>query len=724
MTITVDFDTADNCAKFAAASNTTITTGATSVSIGWEKLAVAKAAAGATGFVQNSTAVEHFIIKGTVSDPALNVTVVEDLGNGFLHITTDKGLDVANAVTSLDPVTISSVSFSGVSSLTSVDADAAVDPTSAAGQWARIRISSQYRPLLPSFALSDNFNVKSTPELYIVDSGVNWSHPEFSDVAVTQDLWKLPALSDFSDEIGHGTMVASAAVGKNLGVGKNVKVISVKIAGNGVMPTTLELGQALDAILANATANPNLTRIVNVSWGVPKNAWLEHKFQQLLDAGITVVAAAGNSGVDVANITPAGITGAITVGAIDRYDIPAGFNNISPSDSGLVSNYGQKLDIFAPGDQVVVATKSGSYTTTSGTSFAAGYVAGTLAQQASYFANIRTATDNVRLVADTPTVDALLFEDDRFSENQNKLIYFVANQSAGANSLDLYLGCLDSATETIAGSLTSAVDAGKLVFLDSTDTVSYHIDYEDTADQTAYGSFLALDSTTGNFTVTKPTVSLPAGQTIKMVRFRPKATNSTATLYGPWMFYFAVDPSNTESVTDDLTLALTQINSVSFFATWTGCVAIESFLPLAEPELVRDRPLRQAYQLQVGHKMSLADHNFEAETGTVDAVAIEYQPCVRLATKTGVSLVCSTSAPIPTREGNYRVPVQLLGQEVPVSVNGVNYWDKVTSVDDVGHKLVSVLTVGNRCFWAGERDGAYILHHNAKFLSVFSTVLK
>ena len=724
MTITVDFDTADNCAKFAAASNTTISTGATSVSIGWEKLAVAKAATGATGFVQDSTAVEHFIIKGTVSDPALNVTVVEDLGNGFLHITTDKGLAVANVVTSLDPVTISSVSFSGVSSLTSVDADSAVDPTGAAGQWARIRISSQYRPLLSSFTLSDNFNVKSTPELYIVDSGVNWSHPEFSDVTATQDLWKLPALADFSDEIGHGTMVASAAVGKNLGVGKNVKVINVKIAGTGVMPTTLELGQALDAILANATANPNLTRVVNISWGVPKNAWLEHKFQQLLDAGITVVAAAGNSGVDVANITPAGITGAITVGAIDRYDIPAGFNNISPSDSGLISNYGQKLDVFAPGDQVVVATKSGSYTTTSGTSFAAGYVSGTLAQQAAYFANIRTATDNVRLVADTPTVDALLFEDNRFSENQNKLIYFVANDTKGTNNLDMYLGCLDYATETIAGSFTSAINVGKLTFLDANDTVTYGIEYEDAGDEAAYSQFLNLNSATGDFTVTRPTVSLPAGQKIKMIRFRPKAVSGVATIYGSWVFYFATDPDNSEAVTDDLTLALTQTSSISFFGYWSGCVAVESFLPLAEPELVRDRPLRQAYQLQVGHQMSLADHNFESETGTVDAVAIEYQPCVRLATKTGVSLVCSTSAPIPTREGNYRVPVQLLGQEVPVSVNGVNYWDKVTSVDDVGHKLVSVLTVGNRCFWAGERDGAYVLHHNAKFLTMFSTVLK
>jgi hypothetical protein len=209
-----------------------------------------------------------------------------------------------------------------------------------------------------------------------------------------------------------------------------------------------------------------------------------------------------------------------------------------------------------------------------------------------------------------------------------------------------------------------------------------------------------------------------------MVRFRTKAANSIATVQGPWVFYFAIDPANTESVTEDITLALTETSSMSFFSAWTGCVAIESFLPLAEAELVRGRPLRQAYQLEVGHTMALADNkSFEGSTGTVDAVATEYEPCVRIATKTGVSLVCSLSAPIPVRDGTYKVPAHLLGKEVPVMVNGTSYWDKVTSIDDIGHKFVRVVTVGNRCFWAGERDGAYVLHHNAKF-EQYSIVLK
>lgn len=567
MTITITFDTAENCAAFASATNTSVAAAATTATIGWEKLALAKAAAGTTGFVQNSTAVEHFIIKGTVTDPALNVTVVDDLGNSFYHITTDQGLAVAAVVTSLDPLEVGSLSFAGVTTIDGIDpAEDVADPTSSAGQWARIRVGSGYRPLLASYTFYDTLSTVSTPEVFIIDSGINWSHPEFAGRA-HEDLWKLSDATDFSDEIGHGTMVASAAAGVNIGVARDVKLFNVKIATASRKANVLELGQAIDAVIAHALTNPNATRIVNASWGVPKNAWLEHKFQQLLDAGICVIAAAGNSGIDVAAITPAGMADVITVGAIDRYDIPAGFNNISPSDSGLTTNSGMRLDLFAPGDGVVVAKAAGGYAKASGTSFSAGYVSGAFAQTAAVREPLLRPV-LVPLMLDLATPDALLFEDDRFSENQNRLLSVFGNKSDKGVALDLYLGAFNENATVLSGNFQMFINPHGAEFILPDLTWTYTVEFEDAADQTVYSPFMSLVGT--DITVTKPTVSLPAGEKLKMVRFRIKAESDRFELYSPWLFFFHSDPDSTEDLTTDITLALTSTNSTSFFISWSN----------------------------------------------------------------------------------------------------------------------------------------------------------
>ena len=569
MTITITFDTAENCAAFASQTNTSVAAAATTADIGWEKLALAKAAAGATGFVQNSTAVEHFIIKGTITDPALNVTVIADLGNGFYHVTTDHGLAVANVVTSLDSLEISSLSFAGVTTIDGIDPDEDVsDPTSAAGQWARIRIGSGYRPLLTSYDFYDSLVTQSTPEIFIIDSGINWNHPEFVGRA-HEDLWKLSDATDFSDEVGHGTMVASAAAGVNVGVARDVKLFNLKIATATRKANVLELGQAIDSVIAHAVANPGVTRIVNASWGVPKNAWLEHKFQQLLDAGITVVAAAGNSGIDVAAITPAGMANIITVGAIDRYDIPAGFNNISPSDSGLTTNSGQRLDLFAPGDGVVVAKSTGGYAKVSGTSFSAGYASGAFGQTAAATTTMTNAS-LVPLMLDMATPDALLFEDNRFSENQNRLLNVFGNSTTrtASASLDLFMGSFINQAETLTGSFAIFVNVHGAEFVSPNLAWTYSVEFENAADEAIYLPYISLSGF--DVTVNKPAVSLTNGDKIKMVRFRIHGESSLLTVNSPWMFFFHVDPDSTEDLTSDITLALTNINSTSFFASWAN----------------------------------------------------------------------------------------------------------------------------------------------------------
>jgi len=77
--------------------------------------------------------------------------------------------------------------------------------------------------------------------------------------------------------------------------------------------------------------------------------------------GIPVIVGAGNDRQDASNISPARVTEAITVGATDRNDTFASF-----------SNFGDKVDILAPGVDIVSASHLDDHTsvTMSGTSMA------------------------------------------------------------------------------------------------------------------------------------------------------------------------------------------------------------------------------------------------------------------------------------------------------------------------------------------------------------------
>jgi len=140
-----------------------------------------------------------------------------------------------------------------------------------------------------------------------------------------------------------------------------------------------------------------------------------------------------------------------------------------------------------------------------------------------------------------------------------------------------------------------------------------------------------------------------------------------------------------------------------------GCVSVNAILP--------DGML--AGQIEVGNSMMLADpETFEENQGVVTMSKPTLQPGFRLVTESGASLVCSETAPIPTRYG-YVNPRELLGMEVPVrhdAEDGTHTigWERITLVHGMGDIMVQHITVGDKCFWAGEKSGSYILHHNLK----------
>ena len=95
------------------------------------------------------------------------------------------------------------------------------------------------------------------------------------------------------------------------------------------------------------------------------------------NAGTVTVVSAGNANQDAGSTIPAACPDAITVGAVDHNDTKASF-----------SNYGDVVDVYAPGTDVYTTALNNGYTTQNGTSFSAPLVAGIVAKEIGYNSGI------------------------------------------------------------------------------------------------------------------------------------------------------------------------------------------------------------------------------------------------------------------------------------------------------------------------------------------------
>jgi hypothetical protein len=112
-------------------------------------------------------------------------------------------------------------------------------------------------------------------------------------------------------------------------------------------------------------ANPSISMVANMSVKYTPDQALDAAVQGALDAGVVVVAGAGNETTDACNASPQRVPGVLTVGALDRAD-------------GLLreSNFGPCVDLYAPGQLIHTTARGDSTATVSGTSLSAPHVAG------------------------------------------------------------------------------------------------------------------------------------------------------------------------------------------------------------------------------------------------------------------------------------------------------------------------------------------------------------
>lgn len=244
----------------------------------------------------------------------------------------------------------------------------------------------------------------------VIDTGVDYNHPDLRNNILRDEAGNLVGW-DFAngdanpmDDNNHGTHVAGTlgAEGNNavgvIGVSPTVRIMPVKFLGADGSGSTSNAILAIDFALAHGA------RILNCSWGGGGlSQLLLEAIQRAQQAGVLVVAAAGNEGVnnDETPSYPANYNqfcdNVLSIAATDNRDELAGF-----------SNYGRDtVDLCAPGVGIVSTLPGNNYGSLSGTSMAAPHVSGTAALLLARYPHLTVAHLRQRLLCNTDPIPEL-----------------------------------------------------------------------------------------------------------------------------------------------------------------------------------------------------------------------------------------------------------------------------------------------------------------------------
>jgi len=177
-------------------------------------------------------------------------------------------------------------------------------------------------------------------KIAIIDTGVNYNHPDLygfgKDGKVIGGYDYVENDNSPLDTDGHGTQVAGvlAADGNLKGISPKAKILAYRVSADGE-------GVASDLITkAIHQAIKDDADIINISLGVNRTEYeIDRAVNAAVDAGIVVVAAAGNSGPESSTIgSPASNPNAITVGAT--------YNNVTNSLVSTLEIDQKQFEVF------------------------------------------------------------------------------------------------------------------------------------------------------------------------------------------------------------------------------------------------------------------------------------------------------------------------------------------------------------------------------------------
>ena len=209
----------------------------------------------------------------------------------------------------------------------------------------------------------------------VIDGPVDLDHPVFegADLRMASGSTRWPARPG-NRMAEHGTMVASILFGQP---GSAVEGVCPCARGVVVPVYDISTGRAPQLEIARAIelAIDEGADIINFSGGQYSDTgdadqWLSAAVRRCAEAGVLLVAAAGNDGCECLHV-PAAASTALAVGAVDDSGMPMDFSNYG---DGYTCN-----GITAPGEDILGAVPGGAVERMSGTSFATPLVAGVAA---------------------------------------------------------------------------------------------------------------------------------------------------------------------------------------------------------------------------------------------------------------------------------------------------------------------------------------------------------
>jgi subtilisin family serine protease len=208
----------------------------------------------------------------------------------------------------------------------------------------------------------------SNVHVYILDTGID-AH---RDLNVVQRVNFIDQMN--RDCHGHGTHVAGTVAARDntagvVGVAPGAPLTGVKVLDCGGFGSVSAVVKGVDWVTANAIK----PAVANMSLGGSVSDAMDEAVRNSVASGVFYAVAAGNSRADACRVSPARAgagtsNGIMTVAATDSSNREASF-----------SNFGNCVDIWAPGVSILSTWKAGGTHTISGTSMASPHVAGTAA---------------------------------------------------------------------------------------------------------------------------------------------------------------------------------------------------------------------------------------------------------------------------------------------------------------------------------------------------------
>jgi subtilisin family serine protease len=270
------------------------------------------------------------------------------------------------------------------------------------------RIDQQSLPLDRTYR---HFGTGTGVTVYVFDGGILDTHPELAG-RVRQGFNAFPNEEHLCN--AHGTAVAGAVAGTTLGVAPGAEIVDVKMVECRRLRGTIDaIVQGARWVLADHARHPERRAVANWSFIADTAATipaLDSAVTALTDAGIPVVVSAGNIEMNACRIAPANSPGAIVVGAsrVRRIGTDSTARLVDARTPGTA--FGSCLDVFAPGDSVLLPSIEGRVATTqlwTGTSMSAGYVSGAIALYLEAHPNATPAevADHIRSTSRGTVVD-------------------------------------------------------------------------------------------------------------------------------------------------------------------------------------------------------------------------------------------------------------------------------------------------------------------------------